>query len=78
MSRRYLDSSRLNELAPLLCQHLDAEHGVDLGALEAQVLLEFIADHIGGAIYNQALADAQAALASRMESLQAAIWELER
>ncbi|MBP4051321.1 DUF2164 domain-containing protein [Chromobacterium violaceum] len=52
--------------------------GLEIGNFDARFLLDFIAEKVGRDIYNKALQDAQTALSARMESLQAAIWELER
>lgn len=80
MSRdeRFLSPAQLAELAPALQRQLDSEFGVELGTFDVQSLLLFVAARIGPAIYNRALADARSALDARMESLQSALWELER
>jgi uncharacterized protein (DUF2164 family) len=73
-----LSQQQLQQLAPALQQYLSNELQVDVGAFDAQFLLDFVAAQIGRQIYNQALEDAQQVLSQRMESLQAAIWELEK
>ncbi|KMN37071.1 hypothetical protein VI26_05175 [Chromobacterium sp. LK1] len=73
-----LTPAQLQTLAPQLQQYAQQQFGFELGQFDAQFLLDFIADKIGRDIYNKALDDAQLALAARMESLQAAIWELEK
>ncbi|MCD5362392.1 MULTISPECIES: DUF2164 domain-containing protein [Chromobacterium] len=73
-----LTPAQLQTLAPQLQQYAQQQFGIELGQFDAQFLLDFIADKIGRDIYNKALDDAQLALAARMESLQAAIWELEK
>ena len=80
MSRdeRFLGHAQLQELAGPLQQYLARECAVDIGMFDAQSLAAFIADRIGPAIYNKALADARTALDARMELLQSALWELER
>ena len=75
---RYLTQPQLAELAAQIQQHLAVEHEVELGGFDAQALVLLVADRIGPAIYNKALADARSALDARMESLQSALWELER
>ena len=75
---RYLTQPQLAELAAQIQQHLAAEHEVELGGFDAQALVLLVADRIGPAIYNKALADARSALDARMELLQSALWELER
>lgn len=73
-----LTPAQLQTLAPQLQLYVQQQLGIELGQFDAQFLLDFIADKIGKDIYNKALDDAQLALAARMESLQAAIWELEK
>lgn len=73
-----LTPAQLQALAPQLQQYAQDQFGIELGQFDAQFLLDFVADKIGRDIYNKALDDAQLALAARMESLQAAIWELEK
>jgi len=50
----------------------------DLGNLEAECLLDFIAKEIGSIFYNRALYDAQALVTARAELLGEAIVELEK
>lgn len=80
MSRdeRFLSHAQLVELAAPLQQYLAEECALEIGAFDAQALAAFVADRIGPAIYNKALADARIALDTRMELLQEALWELER
>ncbi|UTH76486.1 DUF2164 family protein [Chromobacterium sp. IIBBL 290-4] len=73
-----LGESQLHYLAPRLQAYMNEQLGVELGGFDARFLLDFLAEELGREIYNKALQDAQAALAARMESLQAAIWELEQ
>jgi uncharacterized protein (DUF2164 family) len=75
---RYLAQPQLAELAGQVQQYLASEHQLELGGFDAQALALFVAERIGPAIYNKALADARSALDARMESLQSALWELER
>lgn len=50
----------------------------ELGNLEAECLLDFIAKEIGSNFYNRALYDAQAVVTDRAELLGDAIVELEK
>ncbi|MEO9384819.1 DUF2164 domain-containing protein [Chromobacterium phragmitis] len=77
-SPHFLSDAQLQQLAPQLQHYLSEQLAVDIGNFDARFLLDFIAERVGSEIYNKALQDAQTALAARMESLQAAIWELER
>lgn len=48
-----------------------------IGQFPAEFLLEFFTDEIGPYFYNRGLFDAQAVLQKRMDSIEAAIDELE-
>jgi uncharacterized protein (DUF2164 family) len=54
-------------------QELDLE----LGELQAKLLLDFVVKEIGPSVYNLAIADAQATLASRVEELGVDRYEAE-
>ncbi len=73
-----LSEQQLQHLAPQVQAYLADQLGLEIGSFDARFLLDFLADKMGRDIYNKALQDAQTALAARMETLQAAIWELER
>jgi len=73
----WLNPAQLAELAPALQRYLAAGHDCELGGLEAQQLLDFVAAKIGPAIYNRALQDAQKVVAERFERLQDDLWQLE-
>lgn len=49
-----------------------------LGRFDAEFLLDFFTAEVGAYFYNRGLYDAQAILASRMDDLQDAIYQLER
>lgn len=65
-------------LARALRAHLKDELDVEIGGLEAEFLLDFMAERIGPRFYNQGLRDAATALAKRMDVLTEALEELER
>ena len=56
-------SSMLSKLDNYFSQEIDHE----LGQFELEFLLDFILKELGGAVYNQALSDAQIALQLRVE-----------
>lgn len=59
-------------------RYFDAELDQKIGALPAELLLDFFADHVGAYFYNRGLYDAQAAFAAKMEDVSDAIYGLER
>ncbi|MDN0081265.1 DUF2164 domain-containing protein [Crenobacter sp. SG2305] len=73
----WLSPVQLAELAPALQRRLAAEHDCELGGLEVQQLLCFVAEQIGPALYNRAVQDAQKVVAERFERLQDDLWQLE-
>lgn len=50
----------------------------DISQLQAEMVLEFFGDQIGGWFYNRGLADAQAVVAAKAEDIADAIYALER
>ena len=55
-------------------EELDSE----IGGFDAQFLLDFFSEEIGGYFYNRGLYDAQTVLEQRLESVKEAIFELEK
>ena len=58
--------------------HLKDELDVEIGGLEAEFLLDFMAERLGPHFYNDGLRDARAALAKRVELIDEDIEMLER
>ena len=65
-------------LTRALAGYLKQELEVEIGGMEAMLLLDFISERIGPHYYNQALHDAHAHLRAKMEALGEAFWELEK
>ena len=65
-------------LAGALRAYLKDELDVVVGGLDAEFLLDFMAERVGPRFYNQGLRDAATALAKRMDVLTEALEELER
>lgn len=72
------DKATRGDLAAMLRQYLKAELDAEIGNLDAEFLLDFIAEKLGPRFYNQGLRDAAAALSKRMDVLTEALEELER
>ncbi len=58
--------------------YFQEELGSEIGQFDAQFLLDFFAEEIGGYFYNRGLYDAQAILEQRIEEIADAIYELEK
>ncbi len=59
-------------------RYFNAELNQDIGGFEAEFLLDFFAKEMGSFYYNRGLYDAQAILASKMDDLNDAIYQLEQ
>ncbi len=59
-------------------QYFDRELDQELAQFDAEFLLDFFSEQIGGLYYNQALQDSQAVLENKLEGITDAIYELEK
>ncbi len=73
-----LDKAVRDSLARALAAHLKDEFDVEIGGMDAMLLLDFIAERMGSHFYNQGLYDAQALLHARLEAMGETILELEK
>jgi uncharacterized protein (DUF2164 family) len=73
-----LDKPVRDALVRALASHLKTELEVEIGGMEAMLLLDFISEKLGPHYYNQALYDARALLRAKMEALGEAFYELEK
>lgn len=78
MSRLPFSTEEKAELVHRLRAHLHDELDVQIGTLEAEAFLDFLAGEIGNAFYNRGLFDAQAVIATRLEEATDAVYQLER
>lgn len=58
--------------------YFERERGETMGRLAAEALLDFMIGAVGPAVYNQALSDARAALAEKLQSLDDDLYALEK
>ncbi|CAN1515903.1 COG5460 Uncharacterized conserved protein [Caulobacteraceae bacterium] len=73
-----LEKDDRTALARTLRAYLKDELDVEIGGLDAEFLLDVMAERLGPRFYNQGLRDAATALAKRMDVLTEALEELER
>jgi uncharacterized protein (DUF2164 family) len=73
-----LETTVRDALARDIARHLKAEFDVEVGGLEAVLLIDFLSERMGPHYYNQALADARARLEARFEALNDVFYELEK
>ena len=65
-------------LVRALTRYLKDELDLEIGGMDAVLLLDFIAERFGPHYYNQALYDARALISAKMETLGDAVYELEK
>jgi uncharacterized protein (DUF2164 family) len=73
-----LDKPVRDALARGLAGYLKDELDVEIGGMDAVLLLDFISERLGPHYYNQALYDGRALLHAKMEALGEAFLELEK
>jgi len=73
-----LEKAARDGLARALADYLKTELYVEIGGMDAILLLDFISERLGPHYYNQALHDAHAHLHAKFEALGEAFYELER
>ncbi|WP_420008284.1 DUF2164 domain-containing protein [Xanthomonas sacchari] len=65
-------------IAEQLQAYLRTELQQQVGAFEAEFLLDFVAERIGPHYYNRGLDDARATLAAQMDTLDDALYQLQQ
>lgn len=78
MSKPGFSKEETADLLPRLQAFLRDELEVEIGDLQASMLLDFMARDLGHGIYNRALYDAQALMAGKVEELGESVLSLER
>ncbi len=77
-SKIEFSSNEKNIIAKSLQDYFDKELDQELSNFEAQFLLDFITDEIGGYFYNRGIYDAQSILEQNMENITDAVYGLEK
>ncbi len=72
-----LDKETRDALATSLARYVEEELEVTIGDLGAGLFLDYILEEIGPSIYNQAVQDARAFLADKLEDLEATCYQPE-
>ena len=78
MSKIELPKETREALAKALSRYLKDELDVEVKGFDAVFLADFAVEALGPSIYNQALADAQALLARKLEEMGEALYQLEK
>ncbi len=78
MSEIIFTSEERDIICGKIQRYLREELDQEVGQFDAGFLLDFFAEEVGPYFYNRGLYDAQAILASRMENIAEAIYEIEK
>lgn len=73
-----LEKAARDALLTELRDFMGEELKTPLGQFDGEFLLDFMLEHLGPAVYNQALLDAQTVLRARFESLSEDLTALEK
>jgi len=73
-----LEPPTRDALARALVRYLKDEMDVEIGGMDAVLLLDFVSERLGPHVYNLALRDAHAHLRTKIEALGDAFYELEK
>ena len=66
------------DLIPRIKAFVRDELDTDIGDLQASMLMDFFAEKLGHAVYNRAIYDAQALIATKADEMAEALYSLER
>jgi uncharacterized protein (DUF2164 family) len=78
MSQITFSKEETAQIAGELQHYFREELDQEIGALQAEMFLDFLSQTIGPAFYNRGLYDAQALLAAKLEDLTDAVLALEQ
>ena len=59
-------------------KYFESELNQDLGQFDAEFLIDFVSEKIGGYYYNRGLQDAQTAIRSKLDDIESEIDSLEK
>jgi uncharacterized protein (DUF2164 family) len=72
-----LSAEEKEALTHKLQKYLDKELDIELGQFDAEFLLEFFSENMGGYFYNRGLLDAHAIFDLKMDDVKDALYEAE-
>lgn len=65
-------------LVQKLQSYMEKELDVEIGQFDAEFLLDFIGENLGGYFYNQGVYDAQQLMVSKIDLINESMYELEK
>ncbi len=78
MAEIKLDDAIKQEVIAKLQEYFEVELRQEIGSFDAEFLLNFFSEKIGGYYYNQGLADALQGFEAKMEDVSELIYQLEK
>ena len=73
-----LDQKSKKELVERLQEYMADDLKIEIGGFDAEFMLDFFAEQIGGFYYNQGLADALGAVEKKIEEFSDLVYALEK
>lgn len=78
MSDIKLDTAQKEAMISLLQNYFEQELGTELGQFDADFLIDFISEKMGGLYYNQGVKDAQAVIERKVMDISDELYEIEK
>ncbi|WP_269581289.1 DUF2164 domain-containing protein [Roseibium sp. Sym1] len=78
MAELELDKDTRTRLAAQIKRYMDADLDIDIGNMDAEMLMDFLTPTLGAHFYNLGLKDAQALFARKADDLNDELYALER
>lgn len=78
MADQTLDKDTRHRLATQIKRYLDDELEIDIGNMDAEFMIDFLASNLGARFYNQGVRDAAAVFARRSDDLADDFYGLEK
>ncbi len=78
MKELQLSAQQKQDMVARVKSYFEREMQSDIGGFEAEFLIDFFANEIGGHFYNQGLFDAQQLLNEKLDEMNYSLQELEK
>lgn len=78
MAKIEFSSAEKQQIVDKVKRYFEQEMHQDIGSFEAEFLVDFFAEEIGGYFYNRGLYDAQVIVAAKVDEISDALAEIEK
>ncbi len=78
MTKIKFSQEEKEQIAGKVKHYFETEMNQDIGSFEAEFLIDFFAEEIGGYFYNRGLYDAQVIVSGKVEEIADALVEIEK